>query len=266
MRAVAVHEDVVVVVSAVWQTTCTAVRSGDEGFVIDSPVLPDELEALPALIEQASFPVSGLLATHGDWDHLLGRLAFPESSLGVGEATARRLSDEIGEPQRRLREFDAEFYVEGRAPLRLAEPQALPTPGRISIGSETVNELEVFPADGHTADGVAYWIPWAEVLICGDYLSPVEIPMISADSGGSFEAYRETLLRLTPLVHRAVTVVPGHGSPLSNERALEILTQDLAYVDAVLRGGEAVVLADGRRSANQKQIHERNLASMALER
>ena len=266
MRALAVSEDVVVVVSGVWQTTCTAVRSGDEGFVIDSPVLPDELEALPALMEQAGFPVSGLLATHGDWDHLLGRLAFPESSLGVGEATARRLSDEIGEPQRRLREFDAEFYVEGRGPLRLAEPQALPTPGRISIGSETVNELEVFPADGHTADGVAYWIPWAEVLICGDYLSPVEIPMISAESGGSLEAYRETLLRLSPLVHRAVTVVPGHGGPLPNEQALEILTQDLAYVDAVLRGGEGVVLADGRRSATQRQIHERNLASMALER
>ncbi len=266
MRALAVGEDVVVVVSGVWQTTCTAVRSGDEGFVIDSPVLPDELEALPALMEQVGFPVSGLLATHGDWDHLLGRLAFPESSLGVGEATATRLSDEIGEPQRRLREFDAEFYVEGRRPLRLAEPQALPTPGRISIGSETVNELEVFPADGHTGDGVAYWIPWAEVLICGDYLSPVEIPMISAESGGSLEAYRETLLRLSPLVHRAVTVVPGHGRPLPNERALEILTQDLAYVDALLRGGESVVLADGRRSATQRQIHERNLASMALER
>ena len=28
--------------------------------------LPDELDALPALLEQAGFPVSGLLATHGD--------------------------------------------------------------------------------------------------------------------------------------------------------------------------------------------------------
>ena len=88
MRALAVHEDVIVVVSGVWQTTCTAVRSGDEGFVIDSPILPDELDALPALLEQAGFPVSGLLATHGDWDHLLGKLAFPERSLGVGESTA----------------------------------------------------------------------------------------------------------------------------------------------------------------------------------
>ena len=90
VRALAVHEDVIVVVSGVWQTTCTAVRSGDEGFVIDSPILPDELDALPALFEQAGFPVSGLLATHGDWDHLLGKLAFPEARSGSARATAKR--------------------------------------------------------------------------------------------------------------------------------------------------------------------------------
>jgi hypothetical protein len=42
VRVLAVHRDVIVFVSAFWQTTCTAVRSpdGEEGFVIDSPVLP----------------------------------------------------------------------------------------------------------------------------------------------------------------------------------------------------------------------------------
>lgn len=263
MRALAIHEDVIVVVSGVWQTTCTAVRSGDEGFVIDSPILPEELEALPALLEQAGFPVSGLIATHGDWDHLLCKLAFPANSLGVGEQTAARLNDELGHAQRRLREFDAEWYVDGRKPLGLAEFQALPVPGRISIGSETVNELEVHPADGHTGDGIALWVPWAEVLICGDYLSPVEIPMISAESGGSLAAYRETLFRLSPLVNRAVTVVPGHGAPITGERALEILAEDLAYLDA-LATGEDLTLPEARRSATQKQIHERNLASVTL--
>ena len=256
------HTDVIVVVSGVWQTSCTAVRSGDEAFVIDSPVLPEELEALPALLEQAGFPVSGLLATHADWDHLLGRLAFPEASLGVGETSAARLNNEIGAAQRRLREFDGEWYVEGRRPLGLGEFQALPVPGRISIGSETVHELEVYPADGHTGDGVAYWLPWAEILICGDYLSPVEIPMITSQNGGTPTAYRETLLRLSPLVNRAATVVPGHGSPLSGERALVILAEDLAYLDALADGGD-VTLPDGRRSATQKQIHERNVTSLS---
>jgi glyoxylase-like metal-dependent hydrolase (beta-lactamase superfamily II) len=263
MRALAVHQDVIVVVSGAWQTTCTAVRSGDEGFVIDSPVLPEELEALPTVLEQAGFPLSGLLATHGDWDHLLAKLAFPGASLGVGESTAARLSSELGAPQRRLREFDAEWYIDGRKPLGLAEFQGLPVPGRISIGSETVNELELYPADGHTRDGVAFWVPWAEVLVCGDYLSPVEIPMISHEHGGSIGAYRETLFRLSPLVNNAATVVPGHGAPLSGERALEILAEDLTYLDSLAAGAE-VTLPGGRRSATQKQIHERNVASVTL--
>src|SRR5262249_60813822 len=102
MRAVGVHADVVIVTSQIWQTSCTLVRSGGEAFVIDSPVLPAELEALPALAEEAGFAIAGLVATHGDWDHLLGRLAFPQAALGVAETTAARLPPEPGAPQRAL--------------------------------------------------------------------------------------------------------------------------------------------------------------------
>ena len=46
MRVLAVHADLIVVISRFWQTTCTAVRAGEEGFVIDSPIYPDELETV----------------------------------------------------------------------------------------------------------------------------------------------------------------------------------------------------------------------------
>lgn len=260
MRALAVHPDVIVVVSGIWQTTCTGVRSGDEGFVIDSPVLPDELDALPALFEQAGFPVSGLLATHGDWDHLLGRLAFPEASLGVGESTAARLAAEIGEPHRRLREFDDEFYVSGRHPLGLGNVQGLPEPGKLSIGSDPESEIEVHPAPGHVGDGVAFFLGWASVLVCGDYLSPVEIPSWDG-RGGSASAYLETLGRLSELVARSATVVPGHGAPLTAARAAELLEEDRTYVSAVLEGRDAV-LPEGRRTGEQKRMHAANLAAV----
>lgn len=258
VRALAVHPDVIVVVSGVWQTTCVGVRSGDEGFVIDSPVLPDELDALPALFEQAGFPVSGLLATHGDWDHLLGRLAFPEASLGVGESTAARLESSPGEAQRKLREFDEQFYITGRRPLGLGGVQRLPVPGRISIGSASEAELELHATLGHVADGAAFFIPWASVLVCGDYLSPVEIPMISP--GGSAERYLETLDRLAALASRAGTVVPGHGEPLSSERARTVLAQDREYITALLAGRDAE-LPEGRRSDEQRRVHAANLAA-----
>src|SRR6185436_13588850 len=169
VRAIAVHEDVVVAIGAIWKTTCTAVRAGDEAFLIESPILPDELEALPALLDQAGFAVSGLLVTHADWDHLLGRYAFPEASIGCGETTAARLTAEPGAAQRELREFDEQYLIDRPSPLSLPGVQALPVPGYCSLGDR---ELELHPADGHTSDGTAVWIPWAGALVCGDYLSP----------------------------------------------------------------------------------------------
>lgn len=281
MRAVALHEDVIVFVSDVWQTTCTAARGDDEGFVIDSPIYPEELRALPDVLEQAGFPVSGLLATHGDWDHLLGRLAYPGGALGAAESTVTRIGSSLGEAQRKLRDFDAEHYVPDRPPLALGSLQALPVPGRLEVGTGggegpagfagtegaavgTRRELEMLPADGHTGDGAAYWLPWAHVLVCGDYLSPVETPMISAHAGGTLAAYRATLARLSPFVAQAEWVVPGHGAPLERTRAEELLAEDDAYLAALAHDPAGARPPASRGTAPpQQRIHESNLAAVA---
>jgi glyoxylase-like metal-dependent hydrolase (beta-lactamase superfamily II) len=252
VRAVGVHADVIVATSRAYQTTCTLVRSGGEAFCIDSPVFPDELEILPAVADQAGFGVVGLLATHADWDHLLGRYAFPEAPLGCSETTAARLVGEPGAAQRELRAFDEELYVERPRPLSLPSSQRLDVPGSVEIGDR---ELELHPADGHTVDGMAVWIPWARVLVAGDYLSPVEIPMI----GGSARAYVATLNRLEPLVEQADHVVPGHGTPLDGVRAAAILREDRSYVEALLDHREAAKLPLARRTAAQRKIHARNI-------
>jgi glyoxylase-like metal-dependent hydrolase (beta-lactamase superfamily II) len=253
LRAVGLHEDVIAVTSRAYATGCVLVRNGNEAFCIDSPVFPDELEILPAIAEQAGFTVVGVLATHADWDHLLGGYAFPEAPLGAGENTAGRLINEPGAAQRELRDFDDELYVRRSKPLSLPGAQTLDVPGYVDIGSES---LQLHPADGHTADGMAVWVPWARVLVAGDYLSPVEIPMIS--DGGSVAAYVATLNRLEPLVEQADHVVPGHGGPIDGTQALAILREDRAYLEA-LRAGEEPALPIARRSKAQRAIHAKNL-------
>ena len=248
MRAVGLHEDVIAITSRAYATGCVLVRHGGEAFCIDSPVFPDELEILPAMAAQAEFNVVGLLATHADWDHLLGRYAFPEAPLGCAESSAARLINEPGTAQRELREFDDELYVTRPGPLSLGGSQRLPVPGRIEVGSEA---LEVLPADGHTVDGMAIWIPWARVLVCGDYLSPVEIPMV----GFSADAYLATLARLEPWVEEAEHVVPGHGGPIDGTRAAAILREDRAYLEAL----PDAQLPLARRTGAQRKIHERNV-------
>jgi glyoxylase-like metal-dependent hydrolase (beta-lactamase superfamily II) len=273
VQALALHPDVLLVTSALLQVNCVIVRGGLEGperaaggdlaqagetFVIDSPVLPDELDALPAMLEQARFPApSGLLATHGDWDHLLGRLAFPSTALGCAEATAERLQAQPGAAQLDLRAFDEELMIERPRPLALGPVQALPVPGRCDVGER---QLELHLATGHTADGLAVLVGWAGVIVAGDYLSPIELPTLG--DGGDVGAYRDTLERLRGLMGRVDYVVPGHGPVLDIARALELLDEDLAYLRALTEQGSEAKLPAGRRGAEQRRLHAENVAAL----
>jgi len=252
LRAVSISPDALVVTSAFWQTNAIALRVGEEAVLIDSPYLPDELDALSGLLAGAGFEPDGLLATHADFDHLLGRLAFPGMTLGLAESSVERLHRAPGEAQRALRQYDDEFYVSRPAPLALGQVQALPVPGHVEIGDR---ELELHPAEGHTPDGMALFDRAQGLLIVGDYLSDVEIPWIS--EGGSLADYRATLARLAPLVEEANTVVPGHGAPHDRETTLRLLDEDVDYLDALERGDEQ--LPAGRDSKAQRGIHEENV-------
>ncbi len=257
MRVLALHPDVLVATSAIWQTNCVVVRGGEETFVVDSPVLPAELDTLPTLLEQAQFPApSGLLATHGDWDHLLGSLAFAGVALGCAQSTAERMRATPGAAQRELRAFDEQYLIERPRPLALGAVQALPVPGRCGLGER---ELELHPAEGHTEDGMALWVPWARALLAGDYLSSVEIPTLCAETE-ALSSYIATLERLRPLVVAAEHVVPGHGPVLDAADALAVLEEDLAYLAALAARGAEAELPRGRRSAFQRGLHRENAA------
>ncbi|HEY1833562.1 MAG TPA: MBL fold metallo-hydrolase [Solirubrobacteraceae bacterium] len=300
MRAVSLHPDVLLVTSALLHLNCLVVRGtnddeeagaadggtpvavtqhgpgvapgsarsggGGETFVIDSPVLPDELDALPALVAQARFPeVSGLLATHADWDHLLARIAFPSLALGCAESSARRLAAEPGAAQRVLREFDEELYIERRTPLALGSLQGLPVPGHLEIGAR---QLDLHPTGGHTPDGMAIHIGWAGVLAVGDYLSPIEIPMLN--EGGSVAEYEATLATLEPLLlddeddSRCIQhVVPGHGPEIDVRRARVVLEEDRTYLAALVADGERAALPAGRQGREQRRLHAENVKRLA---
>jgi glyoxylase-like metal-dependent hydrolase (beta-lactamase superfamily II) len=246
---------VLVLTSRLWQTNATALRAGGECMLVDAPYFPDELEMLPGVLGQAGFRPDALLATHADYDHLLGRLPFPDLPLGVGETTMERIRANPGEAQRELREEDARNYVRRDRPLGLGGVRSLPVPGKLELGSSG-EELELHPAEGHAPDGTAVFLSSAAVLLCGDYLSDVEIPLIAG--AGSLPAYRSTLERLEPLVRRAQSVVPGHGSPQTREGALALLEADVQYLDALAAGRDE--LPPSRDTSRQREIHRDNVA------
>jgi glyoxylase-like metal-dependent hydrolase (beta-lactamase superfamily II) len=295
VRVVSLHRDVLVVTSQILQVNCTIVRgpvvsmsarrteagseplAGEEtksdgetsretvgedetgitdAFVIDSPVLPQELELLPSLVEQAGFPPPrGLLVTHADWDHMLAPLAFPEARLGCAESTAARLHADPGAVHRALRDFDEHLYVTRHRPLTLGSIQPLAIPGQCGIGG---TQLELYPTEGHTADGMAVWIPWARVLVVGDYVSALKLPTLNA--GDRIDAYLATLDNLRALIASAEHVVTGHGPVLDGAQASAILEEDVAYLRALAERGTAAELPAGRRTKAQRRLHGENVA------
>jgi glyoxylase-like metal-dependent hydrolase (beta-lactamase superfamily II) len=255
MKTVAVHRDALVITSLMWQTNAIALRAGGEAMLIDSPYYPDELEALPGILASTGFEPDALIATHADFDHVLGRVAFPGLSLGLAESSVERLRRQPGATQRDLRDKDAELYVERASPLALGQVQGLPVPGSVELGDQ---ELELHPAEGHTDDGMAVFARWCGVLCVGDYLSRVEIPWIT----GSRADYRATLERLSPLVEGAERIVPGHGSAHDRDTALRLLDEDSNYLDALARGEERVRLPKGRDTKEQQRIHAENLTGV----
>ncbi len=130
-------------------------------------------------------------------------------------------------------------------------------PGRCEIGDR---ELELHRADGHTVDGMAVWIPWARVLVAGDYLSTVEIPTL--DGRGDLDAYLATLERLRTLLEGSEHVVPGHGPVLDGRRALSVLAEDIAYLRSLVQRGVDAELPATRRGAAQRRLHQENLAAL----
>ena len=255
MRAIALHEDVLVLTSRLWQTNATALRAGGECMLVDAPYFPDELEMLPGVLAQAGFRPDALLATHADYDHLLARLPFPDLPLGVGETTMERIRAQPGEAQRDLREEDARNYVTRDRPLGLGGVRSLPVPGKLELGSGG-EELELHPAEGHTADGTAVFMPSAAVLVCGDYLSDVEIPHDRRGGlAGGLPAHAGA-----PGAAGGARGVRGAGPRLAADprRSAGAAGGRPAYLDALEAGRDE--LPPGPRHLRQREIHADNVA------
>ena len=95
------------------------------------------------------------------------------------------------------------------------------------------------------------------LLIVGDYLSDVEIPM---DPTARWPTTAPRWPGWRRWWRRRETVVPGHGSPHDRDTALRLLDEDVDYLDALERGEDA--LPEGRDSKAQREIHAENVAAV----
>jgi glyoxylase-like metal-dependent hydrolase (beta-lactamase superfamily II) len=126
---------------------------------------------------------------------------------------------------------------EARVP-GISVPRAIPWDGPTAL---------VIEHDGHAPGHGAVFLPDRGILVAGDMLSDVEIPLLdvraaAGEGADPFGDYRGGLGQLSALPG-VRHVVPGHGHPGNTSAYRARVAADLRYLDIVQRGED---LADPR--------------------
>jgi hydroxyacylglutathione hydrolase len=246
-----------VTTSGIWQLSSVVLSDGGECLVVDPGYFPRELDAL-AELARARGRARGVVFTHAHWDHVVGWSTFPDAAVHASRALAAAVAQD-GELARTnldsARDFDGRWYVD-RALSWPASVGALAEGDTLAVGGAEVRALLLA---GHSPDGLA--LVADGTLVCGDHLSPVEIPFVD-----DLHAYRRTLVRLLDELDELDGVVPGHGRRLGADEARAIARADLAYLDALAgcaerddeAGAAAIVLPRAASVPGMRDHHMEN--------
>jgi glyoxylase-like metal-dependent hydrolase (beta-lactamase superfamily II) len=204
----------------------TVVVIGQAGGVllVDPARLPDELDDLGDELRARSLtPVAGF-STHAHSDHLLWHPDFGDVPRWASPDTLRLAGSHRGDI---LASLGSDYRPDVLA--LVGHVSALPGLDVPWPGPETDVLLHDAQIEGHSA----LWIGELGVLIAGDMLSDIELPLLD-DSPAALATYRAGIEVLAPYAGIARFVVPGHGSITSDGRAR--VDADHRYLDDLAAG------------------------------
>lgn len=230
----------------VW-TNSTVVRGADGLILVDPGVHGSELDELAEDVDRLGIPVIAGFSTHPHWDHLLWHARFGDVPR-YATASGARFAHETREQQQAGPAEDGGSDV----PLELiALVTPLPADGGPVPG-------EIVEHRAHAVGHAAVLLADRRVLLAGDMLSDVLIPLLDPRQDDQVGAYETALDRLGEAAAHVDVVVPGHGAVAEGPAEVAArIAADRAYVDTLRRGEEP---ADARLAAEWLAgAHQSNL-------
>lgn len=228
---------VLVSTSEFMQTNTVVVQGTSGALVVDPGIRADELAALAARLRELDQPVTAGFSTHPHWDHLLWH---PD----LGDAPRYGTAGCAAVVRARLSGDDWRDVVVPMIPPDLVEHVPLDdTFAHVTALPEGATELpwhgartRIVEHPAHAPGHAALLIEDRSVLVAGDMLSDVLIPILNAFAPDPIGDYLAALSLLEDVAGDVDVVVPGHGSVADAAEFRARLERDRAYVTSLRDG------------------------------
>ncbi|MGV9366432.1 MBL fold metallo-hydrolase [Amycolatopsis sp. NPDC003731] len=208
-----------------WVWSNTTVVETDAGLVLVDPgIRGAELNELADDLERLGSPVVAGFSTHPHFDHLLWHPRFGDVPRYATAANARIAGEARERAQAMARDTAPDIPLEPIARLTPLPETGHPLPG------------EVIEHDAHAVGHAALLLADRGVLIAGDLLSDVLIPLLDPRRDEQPGTYRAVLDRLEDVAEEVDVLIPGHGAVARGAEIAARFAVDRAYLDALSRG------------------------------
>jgi glyoxylase-like metal-dependent hydrolase (beta-lactamase superfamily II) len=233
-----VAQGVLVHQSELLQNNAVVVQGRAGVLLIDPGITGDEMACLANDLRELGQPVSAGFSTHPDWDHVLWH-------ADLGDALRYGTSRGAAAMRDLLANADWQASVADALPPEIADEIPLDLFGRITgLPAETTQipwdgpRVRVIEHPAHAQGHAALVVEERGVLVAGDMLSDILMPMPDLDAADPIEDYLVGLQRLEGLADDVDVLIPGHGSVGGADQVRARIELDRAYVHA-LRDGRA---------------------------
>ena len=206
----------------------TGVIVGDKGvIVVDAKTTPAQgKELLEDIAKITPKPVTTVILTHSDGDHVNGLASFPAGITIIAQENNKK-------------EQDAALAAGGRgAPPAGHLPTKTVSKNKedLKIEGEKVEVLHWAPA--HTSGDLVVFLPSEKIVFTGDIITTQPDALIHLEKNGSSEGWVTTAKGIAAL--NADQFVPGHGDVMTKDavqkKATDVAAKRAKIKDLVAQG------------------------------
>jgi glyoxylase-like metal-dependent hydrolase (beta-lactamase superfamily II) len=262
-----VAEGVLVHQSELLENNAVVVQGRAGVLLIDPGITDSEMVCLAKDLRELGQAVVAGFSTHPDWDHVLWHAELGDAPRYGTARCAAAMRD-------LLSDADWKAQVAEGLPPEIAEETPLDLFGLITgLPAETTQipwdgpQVRIIEHQAHAPGHAALLIEEHRVLVAGDTLSDVFIPMLDFSAADPIGDYLAALRLLEGVADDVDVFVPGHGSVGRADQVRARIDQDRTYVQA-LRDNQ--VVSDPRIGPSAKKgwewvsdVHEGQLQQLA---